>query len=207
MYCKNCGVEIDENAFVCIKCGYQNGTGENYCAHCGSKVNKGAQNNYEKSNENENQGVQDNNVKQQYEKDISIIKKMAQTFLVISIIVGVLNIITEIGLFNVMSVIMMIVCMLFAFGFMMYALERRKIIKRINQSKKNQMPMVMSETKEQQESPTYNKLKSVFKQIGDGVAKLNEYNEKKVLAEYQGGKKAALIALVGGIISLICICF
>lgn len=42
MYCKNCGNEIDPNAAICVKCGYQKGTGANYCAHCGATVTPGA---------------------------------------------------------------------------------------------------------------------------------------------------------------------
>lgn len=42
MYCKNCGNEIDPNAAICVKCGFEKGTGANYCAHCGAAVNPGA---------------------------------------------------------------------------------------------------------------------------------------------------------------------
>lgn len=43
MYCRNCGKEIDEQAAICIACGYKNGDGNNYCFHCGNKVDSGAQ--------------------------------------------------------------------------------------------------------------------------------------------------------------------
>ncbi len=42
MYCKNCGAPIDEGAAICVKCGYQNGTGSNYCSNCGTQVVSGA---------------------------------------------------------------------------------------------------------------------------------------------------------------------
>lgn len=42
MFCKNCGSEMDPNAAICIKCGYQKGTGVNYCQNCGSTVTEGA---------------------------------------------------------------------------------------------------------------------------------------------------------------------
>ena len=35
MFCKNCGSEIDVNAAVCVKCGFQKGTGNKYCPNCG----------------------------------------------------------------------------------------------------------------------------------------------------------------------------
>lgn len=38
MYCKNCGSEIDENASVCIKCGYAKNAGNSYCRNCGKEV-------------------------------------------------------------------------------------------------------------------------------------------------------------------------
>ena len=43
MYCKNCGKQIDEQAAICVSCGYKNGYGKNYCYHCGAKVDGGAQ--------------------------------------------------------------------------------------------------------------------------------------------------------------------
>lgn len=42
MFCKNCGAEIDPQAAVCVKCGFQNGTGSNYCSNCGTQVVPGA---------------------------------------------------------------------------------------------------------------------------------------------------------------------
>ena len=42
MYCKNCGNEIDPNAAICVKCGFQKGKGENYCHNCGQEVAPGA---------------------------------------------------------------------------------------------------------------------------------------------------------------------
>jgi hypothetical protein len=38
MFCRNCGNQIDPNAAVCIKCGYQNGAGQNFCPNCGGQV-------------------------------------------------------------------------------------------------------------------------------------------------------------------------
>lgn len=37
MYCKNCGVELQENAAVCLNCGVQYGVGNKYCRHCGAQ--------------------------------------------------------------------------------------------------------------------------------------------------------------------------
>ncbi|SHI16437.1 TM2 domain-containing membrane protein YozV [Sporobacter termitidis DSM 10068] len=42
MYCRNCGNQIDPNAAVCVKCGYQNGTGERFCPNCGAETVPGA---------------------------------------------------------------------------------------------------------------------------------------------------------------------
>lgn len=41
MFCKNCGSEIDVNAAVCVKCGFQKGTGNKYCPNCGVEVAEG----------------------------------------------------------------------------------------------------------------------------------------------------------------------
>lgn len=38
MYCRNCGSPIDPSAFVCTKCGVQNGTGFSYCYNCGNRT-------------------------------------------------------------------------------------------------------------------------------------------------------------------------
>ena len=42
MFCKNCGAEINENAAVCLNCGFAKGTGDKFCAVCGKEVNPGA---------------------------------------------------------------------------------------------------------------------------------------------------------------------
>lgn len=42
MYCKNCGNEIDNNAAVCVSCGYSKGTGNKFCANCQSPVMENA---------------------------------------------------------------------------------------------------------------------------------------------------------------------
>ena len=42
MFCRNCGKEIDEQAAICVGCGYKNGDGNKYCFHCGEKVDEGA---------------------------------------------------------------------------------------------------------------------------------------------------------------------
>lgn len=42
MFCRNCGNQIDPYAAVCVKCGYQNGTGYNYCRNCGAQTQQGA---------------------------------------------------------------------------------------------------------------------------------------------------------------------
>lgn len=42
MYCKNCGVEINENAVACMSCGFAKGTGSKFCANCGVEINQGA---------------------------------------------------------------------------------------------------------------------------------------------------------------------
>lgn len=38
MYCKNCGVEMNENQAICLKCGVQKDTGNSYCPNCGKPV-------------------------------------------------------------------------------------------------------------------------------------------------------------------------
>jgi len=43
MYCRNCGKEIDEQAAICVSCGYKNGDGNKFCFHCGKEVNPGAE--------------------------------------------------------------------------------------------------------------------------------------------------------------------
>ncbi len=42
MYCRNCGNQTDPGAAVCVKCGYQNGTGFNFCGNCGTETMQGA---------------------------------------------------------------------------------------------------------------------------------------------------------------------
>ncbi|MBQ7347690.1 MAG: TM2 domain-containing protein [Clostridia bacterium] len=42
MYCKNCGNEIDPGAAICVKCGYQKGTGNRFCHNCGKELTPGA---------------------------------------------------------------------------------------------------------------------------------------------------------------------
>lgn len=42
MFCKNCGNQIDPNAAICVKCGFQKGNGANYCGNCGAQVVPGA---------------------------------------------------------------------------------------------------------------------------------------------------------------------
>lgn len=42
MFCKNCGSPLDPNAAICVKCGYQNGTGSAFCQNCGQPVTPGA---------------------------------------------------------------------------------------------------------------------------------------------------------------------
>ena len=42
MFCKNCGNEIDENAAVCVKCGFEKGTGNKFCQNCGKEIEPGA---------------------------------------------------------------------------------------------------------------------------------------------------------------------
>lgn len=43
MYCKNCGKEVDDQAAICLACGYKIGDGNNYCHHCGAKVDAAAE--------------------------------------------------------------------------------------------------------------------------------------------------------------------
>ena len=42
MYCKHCGNSIDENAAVCIQCGFAKGNGDTFCPNCGKDVQPGA---------------------------------------------------------------------------------------------------------------------------------------------------------------------
>lgn len=38
MYCKNCGVEINENQAICVKCGVKVGEGNTFCHNCGNNI-------------------------------------------------------------------------------------------------------------------------------------------------------------------------
>ncbi len=51
MYCKNCGQQIDDNAYVCIHCGVRTDmplkpkgeeTKKRFCAHCGNQIDANA---------------------------------------------------------------------------------------------------------------------------------------------------------------------
>lgn len=42
MYCKNCGNVLDPQAAICVRCGFQAGTGSAFCANCGQPVAPGA---------------------------------------------------------------------------------------------------------------------------------------------------------------------
>ncbi len=43
MYCKNCGHEMDNNAAVCITCGFAKGSGDKFCSNCQSPLIKDAE--------------------------------------------------------------------------------------------------------------------------------------------------------------------
>lgn len=38
MYCRNCGVEINDNQEICIKCGVTVGKGNSFCSNCGNTL-------------------------------------------------------------------------------------------------------------------------------------------------------------------------
>jgi len=38
MFCKNCGIEIANNAAICVHCGVKAGTGNAFCGSCGQTV-------------------------------------------------------------------------------------------------------------------------------------------------------------------------
>lgn len=42
MYCKNCGVEMNDNQAICIKCGVKVGSGTKYCSNCGKDLPENA---------------------------------------------------------------------------------------------------------------------------------------------------------------------
>ena len=37
-YCKNCGVEINDNQEICVKCGVKVGAGTAFCHNCGKEL-------------------------------------------------------------------------------------------------------------------------------------------------------------------------
>lgn len=39
MYCRNCGLEIDNNASVCVHCGVKTNQGTKFCQSCGEQTN------------------------------------------------------------------------------------------------------------------------------------------------------------------------
>jgi len=39
MYCRNCGLEIDNNASVCVHCGVSTNFGDRFCQNCGNTTN------------------------------------------------------------------------------------------------------------------------------------------------------------------------
>ena len=41
-YCKNCGVEINDNQEICVKCGVKVGAGTAFCHNCGKELPAGA---------------------------------------------------------------------------------------------------------------------------------------------------------------------
>lgn len=43
MYCKNCGVEMNDNQAICIKCGVKVGDGDQYCPNCGAATMAGSE--------------------------------------------------------------------------------------------------------------------------------------------------------------------
>lgn len=42
MHCRNCGVEMNDNQAICIKCGVNVGDGKAFCSNCGKPVNENA---------------------------------------------------------------------------------------------------------------------------------------------------------------------
>ena len=43
IFCRHCGVEMDEIQAICIKCGVSVGNGNSYCAHCGKEISENAE--------------------------------------------------------------------------------------------------------------------------------------------------------------------
>lgn len=41
MHCRNCGSEIDKNAVVCVKCGFEPLAKNNHCQNCGEATTDG----------------------------------------------------------------------------------------------------------------------------------------------------------------------
>ena len=41
-YCKNCGVPVNDNQVVCVKCGVKIGTGTSFCHNCGKELPENA---------------------------------------------------------------------------------------------------------------------------------------------------------------------
>ena len=42
MFCKNCGVQMNENQAICINCGVKAGDGDRFCYNCGQEMTPGA---------------------------------------------------------------------------------------------------------------------------------------------------------------------
>ena len=38
MFCKNCGVQMNDNQAICVKCGVKAGDGNQFCANCGQPI-------------------------------------------------------------------------------------------------------------------------------------------------------------------------
>jgi RNA polymerase subunit RPABC4/transcription elongation factor Spt4 len=43
MFCKNCGVAMNDNQAICIQCGVKVGDGNKFCANCGNEVAENAE--------------------------------------------------------------------------------------------------------------------------------------------------------------------
>ncbi len=42
MFCKNCGVAMNDNQAICVACGVKAGTGDRFCHNCGAGLMPGA---------------------------------------------------------------------------------------------------------------------------------------------------------------------
>ncbi len=42
MFCKNCGVQMNDNQAICVSCGVKVGDGDKFCANCGKEIAPGA---------------------------------------------------------------------------------------------------------------------------------------------------------------------